>query len=92
MKKILTAFAAIALCIAVISCGSKKDSAASLGQQWCELNGKAAKAAEGPEKEAAEAALEKYENELEAKYKDNDAFIKEVQQEAEKCEDASEGR
>jgi ribosomal protein S17E len=54
------------------------------------LNGKAAKAAEGPEKEAAEAALEKYENELEAKYKDNDAFIKEVQQEAEKCEDASE--
>jgi hypothetical protein len=29
---------------------------------------------------------------MEAKYKGNDAFMKEVEKEVEKCEDASEGR
>ena len=79
-------------CLFLFSCGSKKETAASVAQQWCDLNGKAYKAAEGPAKEAAETAKDKFEKEMEAKYKGNDAFMKEVEKEVEKCEDASEGR
>jgi ElaB/YqjD/DUF883 family membrane-anchored ribosome-binding protein len=68
------------------SCGGKKETAASIAQKWCDLNGKAHKA-EGAAKEAAEAALNKYENEMEEKYKDNKAFLKEIENEAEKCEE-----
>ena len=79
------------MAILLASCGGKKETAASIAQKWCDLNGKAHKA-EGAAKEAAEAALNKYENEMEEKYKDNKAFMKEIENEAEKCEDASEGR
>lgn len=75
----------------LMSCGSKKETAASVAQKWCDLNAKAYKA-EGAAKEAAEAAREKFENEMEAKYKDNKAFMDEVEKEVEKCEAASEGR
>ncbi|HRG92648.1 MAG TPA: hypothetical protein PLZ10_06850, partial [Chitinophagaceae bacterium] len=80
--------AAIAVALLLASCGGKKETAASIAQKWCDLNGKAHKA-EGAAKEAAEAALNKYENEMEEKYKDNKAFLKEIENEAEKCEDAS---
>ena len=83
--------AAIAVALLLASCGGKKETAASIAQKWCDLNGKAHKA-EGAAKEAAEAALNKYENEMEEKYKDNKAFMKEIENEAEKCEDASEGK
>ncbi|HRG82621.1 MAG TPA: hypothetical protein PLO99_08905 [Chitinophagaceae bacterium] len=83
--------AAIAVALLLASCGGKKETAASIAQKWCDLNGKAHKA-EGAAKEAAEAALNKYENEMEEKYKDNKAFLKEIENEAEKCEDASEGK
>ncbi len=91
MKKKLSTLCIAILCIAFASCGGKQ-SASSVAQKWCDLNGKVFKAADGPEKEAAKAALDKYENEMEAKYKNDDAFMKEVEKEAEKCEDASEGR
>ena len=91
MKKKLTFFTAILLSLVIISCGGKKESAASLAQKWCDLNAKAYKA-DGPAKEAAETARDKFEKEMEAKYKDNEAFLKEVGKEVEKCEDASEGR
>lgn len=83
--------AAFAVALLLASCGGKKETAASIAQKWCDLNGKAHKA-EGAAKEAAEAALNKYENEMEEKYKDNKAFLKEIENEAEKCEDASEGK
>lgn len=92
MKKILFGFAVIALFLGITSCSSKKESASSIAQQWCDLNGKAYKAAEGAEKEAAQAARKKFEDEMEAKYKDDKAFMEEVGKEVEKCEDASEGR
>lgn len=92
MKQKLTTVTALLFCLAMISCGGKKESAASVAQKWCDLNAKAYKAADGPEKEAAEAAREKFEQEMEAKYKDNKEFMAEVEKEAEKCEDASEGR
>lgn len=90
MKKSIS-MAALAVAFLLAACGGKKETAASIAQKWCDLNGKAHKA-EGAAKEAAEAAVEKYENEMEAKYKDDKAFMKEIENEAEKCEDASEGR
>lgn len=92
MKKKLFITGAFLLCLAVISCGSKKDSAASIAQKWCDLNGKAFRAADGPEKDAASAAVAKFENDMEAKYKNDEAFMKEVEKEVEKCEGASEGK
>lgn len=90
IRKSLT-MAVLATALLLSACGGKKESAASIAQKWCDLNGKAYKA-EGAEKEAAEAARDKYENEIEAKYKGDEAFMKEVEKEVEKCEDASEGR
>ena len=92
MKKNLLALLAISLCFTLAACGGGKKSAASVAKQWCELNGKVAKAAEGAEKEAAKAAMDKWETEMEAKYKGDEAFMKEVEKEAEKCEAASEGK
>jgi ABC-type glycerol-3-phosphate transport system substrate-binding protein len=92
MKKILLTIPVIVLCLLLAACGGGKKSASSLAQKWCDLNGKVTKAADGAEKEAAKAALNKWENEMEAKYKGDEAFMKEVEKETEKCEGASEGR
>ena len=92
MKKNFLAQLVIVLCFTLAACGGGKKSAASVAKQWCDLNGKYYKAAEGAEKDAAKAALDKWENEMEAKYKGDEAFMKEVEKEAEKCEAASEGR
>ena len=90
-KNFLTVFL-ISFCLFTASCGGGKESAASIAKKWCDLNGKAYKAADGPEKEAAESAVNKFENEMEARYKEDKAFMKEIETEVEKCEDASEGR
>ena len=81
----------ISLCIVLISCSSKKDTPASVAQKWCDLNGKAYRA-EGAAKEAAEKARDEYESKMEAKYKNDEAFMREMGKEVEKCEDASEGK
>jgi len=91
MKKQLLATFMFVSFLALASCGGGKKSAASIAQKWCELNGKAHKA-EGAAKVAAEAALNTFENEMEAKYKADKAFMKEIENEAEKCEAASEGK
>jgi hypothetical protein len=82
----------VILFLVFASCGGGKQSAASIAKEWCDLNGKAHKAAEGAEKEAAETALKKFETDMETKYKDDKAFMEEIGKEVEKCEDASEGR
>ena len=92
MKKILITFLVIALSLSYTACSSKKSSAASVAKEWCEMNGKVHKAANETDKEAAKAALDKWENDMEAKYKGDEAFMKEVEKEVEKCEAASEGR
>jgi hypothetical protein len=45
MKKKLSISVVILLCLTVLSCGSKKETAASIAQHWCELNAKEHKAA-----------------------------------------------
>jgi esterase/lipase len=92
MRKLIWKPPAIILCLLFVSCTGSKDTPSSIAKKWCELNGKAYKATEGPEKEAAQTALKQYENEMEAKHKDDEAFMKQVESEVEKCEDASEGR
>lgn len=91
IRKISGATALLAIFL-VTACGGKKESAKSIAEKWCDLNGKVFKAADGPAKEAAEKAREKFENDMEAKYKDNKAFMDEIGKEVEKCEDASEGK
>jgi hypothetical protein len=97
MKKNLVTLSVIFLCLFFGACGGgnkekEKVTAASVAQKWCELNGKVSKAADDNQKEAAKNALKKWENDMEAKYKGDEAFLKEVEKEAEKCEAASEGR
>lgn len=93
MKKKLSISVVIFLCVAVLSCGSKKETAASIAQKWCELNAKVHNAPDGGSEYAkAKMAREKFEKEMEGKYKSNEAFMKEIEKEVNKCEDASEGR
>lgn len=90
MLKKLSVFA-LGCSLLLLSCGGKKETAASVAQKWCDLNAKAYKA-EGAAKQAAEEARDKFEKDMQEKYKDNKAFMDEVGKEVEKCEDASEGR
>jgi maltose-binding protein MalE len=90
MKKNLFTIAVFALCLSLTACSGKK-SAASVAKEWCELNAKVHNA-EGEAKDAAKVARDKFEKEMEAKYKDDKDFMKEIGKEVEKCEDASEGR
>jgi hypothetical protein len=91
MKKTVYSFAFLVFSIFIISCSSKKESASSIAQKWCDLNGKVYKA-EGEAKDKAKKELNEYENKMEAKYKNDEAFMKEIERETEKCEAASEGR
>jgi thiamine biosynthesis lipoprotein ApbE len=92
MKQKLSLAILAMVCILFVACGSKKETAKEVAQKWCDLNGKVYKASSDAEKEAAKAAIDKWENEMEAKYKGDEAFMKEVEKEAEKCEGASEGK
>lgn len=91
MKKRSLVLIILSSCLLFTACGGKKETAASIAQQWCDLNAKAYKA-EGAAKEAAEAKRKEFEKKMEEKYKGDEAFMKEIGKEVEKCEDASEGR
>ena len=93
MKKNFAALLAFAFSFTLLltACGDKKESASSIARQWCDLNEKVYKA-DDASKASAEADRRKFEDDMNAKYKDNKAFLEEIGQEVEKCEDASEGR
>ena len=90
MKKKLNTIAALALFFYVAACGGK-ETAASIAQKWCALNANVEKEREQPAREAAEMKRKIFEKEMEAKYIKNEVFMKEIRDEIEKCEDASEG-
>lgn len=90
MKRTFYAFITLAFIAVFTACGGKQ-SASSIAQKWCDLNGKAFKA-EGEAKAAAEAARDMYEKEMKEKYGKDKDFMDEIDKEIEKCEDASEGR
>lgn len=85
MKKFI-----IPVAILLASCGSK-ETPESVAKQWCDLNKKVHEAADETAKDAAKAEREKYEEEMENKYKSDEAFMQKVEEEAEKCEGESEG-
>ncbi len=92
MKKKLS-IGLLVFCTAVISCGSKKETAASIAQKWCALDAKVHNAPDGGSEYAkAKMAIDKFEKEMEGKYKSNEAFMKEIEKEVNKCENASEGK
>jgi len=92
MKKNLFVINLFLACFILFACESKR-SAKSIAQKWCDLNAKVYKAPDGgPEYAAAKEALDKYEKDMEAKYEKDEAFMKEIEKEVNKCEDASEGR
>jgi hypothetical protein len=68
------------------------ESAASIAQEWCDLNGKAFRATTDADKTAAKDALDAFEKSLEEKYKNDETMMKAIEAEVEKCEDASEGK
>ena len=86
--KILTA---ILISTILISCSSKKETPASIAKKWCDLNAKAHQL-KGAAQEAADEEVEKFEKQMEAKYGSDEAFMKQIEDEVEKCEAASEGR
>ncbi len=90
MKKLIY-FSAILFSIFFVSCKGK-ESATSVASQWCELNGKLNKATTDEAKATARANKEKFEKDMEAKYKSDTAFMIQVGLEVNKCEAASEGR
>jgi hypothetical protein len=92
MKKMNLVLLLIVFSLSITACGGKKESAASIAKDWCDLNGKAYKAAEGAEKEAAEKARTAFEEKMVEKYGKDKAFMDEIGKEVEKCEDASEGK
>jgi len=93
MKKYLIGIFALAFCISLNSCGGKGNaSPKSIAEKWCDLNGKVARATSDEEKDKAKAARKKYEDEMDEKYGKDEAMKKQIADEVEKCEDASEGR
>lgn len=90
----MKSFLLLTFCSGLIfcSCGGGEDTPESIAKKWCELNAKVHNAGSDDEKEKAKSEREKFENDIEAKHKGDDAFMKKVEEEVEKCEDASEGR
>lgn len=92
MKKIITTLCCLCLTITILtSCGSK-ETPESIAQQWCDLNGKVFKAADGPDKEKAKEERKKYENTIEEKYSKDKDMTDKIKKAAEACEGKSEGK
>lgn len=86
MKKII-----IPICILLASCGGGKQTAEEVAKEWCELNKKVHEATDEAATDKARDAREKFESEMEEKYKGDEAFMEQVEDETEKCEEESEG-
>ena len=90
-KNLLLSVTAVTLFL-FASCGAGTDSPEGAAKKWCELNGKVHNAASDEEKDKARDEREKFEDEIESKHKDDKEWMKKLEEEVEKCEDASEGR
>ena len=83
----------LSFCLFLFSCSSKKETPASIAKKWCDLNAKVHQAPDGgPEYGRAKAARESFEKQMETKYGSDEAYMKKIEDEVEKCEDASEGK
>jgi hypothetical protein len=90
MRKNLIILVIIAASYSFMACNDSTASPASIATKWCNLNAKVHGATSDPEKDQAKKTLEDFEKEMEKKH--DKAFMKKVEDEIEKCENASEGR
>jgi len=74
------------------SCGGGMGTPESIAQEWCDLNGKVYRAADGPDKEKAKEERKKYENTLEEKYSKDKPMMDKIKKAVEACEGRSEGK
>jgi hypothetical protein len=78
MKKTLYVVTIIAGSLLSISCGGKKASASEIAKKWCALENAADNIDDPVKAKKAEEALEKFEKEIEEKYKENNEFYLEI--------------
>lgn len=91
MKKVITSLCCLCLVGTIMSsCGNSKETPESIAGQWCNLNGKVYKAAEGPDKEKAKEERKKFENSVEEKYSKDSVMMEKIKKAAEACEGKSE--
>lgn len=82
----------VALATILTSCKGGKDTPESVAKEWCSLLEKMANAETEEERDKAIEAMEAFSDKMEEKYKDNEAFLEEVEPLAEECEEEIEGR
>ncbi len=61
-----------------ISCGGKKESAGEIAKKWCALENAADNIHDPEKKQKAQEVADKFEKEIEKKYKDNNEFYLEI--------------
>lgn len=74
----------------IVACGGEKETPESVAQQWCDLNKKVESAKDEVEKEKAKADCKQFEESMEEKYKNDEAFMEKVEDLTEACEGESE--
>lgn len=76
----------------VTSCGgSSKETPESVAEEWCSLLQKVADATSDEERDQAREAMDAFEDEMQEKYGDDEAFMEKVEPIAEACEERIEG-
>lgn len=81
----------IPICLILTSCGGGNQSAEEIAKEWCDLINKDHQATDEVSKNKAHKALQKFESDIEEKYKNDEAFLEKVDEETDKCIDDSEG-
>ena len=87
MKKII-----IPICVLLASCGGGDKTPEEIAKEWCELNKKVHEAKDEITRDKAKDDIEKFEDEIEEKYKTDEAFMEKIEDASEECEAESEGK
>jgi outer membrane lipopolysaccharide assembly protein LptE/RlpB len=86
MKKLLLPVCLLAVSLCFTSCGGGKTSVDSIAKKWCELTVRVKNASNTAEKEVAKEKRKNYENEIEAKYKNDEAFLQKLKEATQACD------
>lgn len=82
MKKII-----IPVAFLLAACSAKKETPEQVAEKWCKMHKEVMEATDEKTKEKAEEAKKEYEREVEEKYKNDDAFMKTLDEKIEECEE-----
>lgn len=84
MKKLTLLLTCVSF-VVLSSCGGKA-SVDTVAKKWCELNAKFRSATNDTDKQAAKEARNKYENEIESKYKSDEKFMSKLKELTQACD------